>query len=83
MAIRVKLPEISMGVTEATIVSWLKNVGDRVEAGEPIVEVETAKSTLEVESPASGTLTQIKAEIGAEVEVGGEIAVIEMDRNAT
>ncbi|KCZ92126.1 biotin/lipoyl-containing protein [Hyphomonas johnsonii] len=80
MAIRVKLPDISMGVTEATIVGWLKNVGDRVEAGEPLVEVETAKSTLEVESPATGVLTHITAEVGAEIEIGAEIAVIEMER---
>ena len=78
MAIRVKLPNISMGVTEATIVNWLKNVGDSVEAGEALVEVETAKSTIEVESPASGVLKEIKAEEGDEVEVGAEIAVLEM-----
>lgn len=77
MAVRVKLPEISMGVTEATIVNWLKNVGDEVEFGEPIVEVETAKSTLEVEAPAAGKLAAIKVSAGDEVEVGTEIAIIE------
>jgi len=76
MAVRVKLPNISMGVTEATIIKWLKNVGDKVEAGEPIVEIETAKSALEVESPASGTLTEIKVQVDDEVEVGAEIAII-------
>lgn len=76
MAVRVKLPSISMGVTEATIIKWLKNVGDKVEAGEPIVEIETAKSTVEVDSPASGTLTEIKVQTDDEVEVGAEIAII-------
>ena len=76
MAVRVKLPNISMGVTEATIIKWLKKVGDRVEAGEPIVEIETAKSALEVESPATGTLTEIKVQVDDEVEVGAEIAII-------
>lgn len=79
MAVGVKLPEISMGVTEATIVKWLKDVGDRVEAGEPLVEVETAKSTVEVDSPASGTVTEILAAIDDEVEVGAVIAKITQD----
>ena len=65
-----------MGVTEATIVNWLKQVGDEVEAGEPLVEVETAKSTVEVESPASGTLDEIVAAVDDEVEVGAVIARI-------
>ena len=81
MAIRVKLPDISMGITEATIISWLKKVGDTVQAGEPLVEVETAKSTLEVESPVTGRLAEIKVEVGAEVEIGTEIAVIEKIRD--
>ncbi|MBI1194133.1 MAG: biotin attachment protein [Bacteroidetes bacterium] len=77
MAIRIKLPDISMGITEATIIRWLKTVGDIIQAGEPLVEVETAKSTLEIESPASGRIIEIKAQVGAEIEVGAEIAVIE------
>lgn len=78
MAVRVKLPEISMGVTEATIVSWLKKVGDKVEAGEAIAEVETAKSTVEIESPASGTFDQILVQVDDEVAVGTEIAIIKV-----
>lgn len=79
MAVRVKLPEISMGVTEVTIINWLKKVGDSVAFGEPIVEVETAKSTMEVEAPAAGRLSQIKVKAGEEVEVGAEIAIIEKE----
>jgi pyruvate/2-oxoglutarate dehydrogenase complex dihydrolipoamide acyltransferase (E2) component len=81
MAIRVKLPDISMGITEATIIRWLKTVGDIVQAGEPLVEVETAKSTLEIESPAAGRITEIRAEVGVEIEVGTEIAIIEKIRD--
>lgn len=77
MAVSVELPSISMGVTEATIVGWLKNVGDRVEVGEAIAEVETAKSTMEVESPASGTLASIVVQVDETVDVGTEIATIE------
>lgn len=77
MTVSVLLPQTGMGISEATIVRWLKNVGDRVEKDEALLEIETAKSTVEVEAPASGTLTQILAEVDEEIEVGVEIAVIE------
>ncbi|UZK67288.1 biotin/lipoyl-containing protein [Sphingomonas sp. M1-B02] len=73
----VYLPNVGMGISEATIVKWLKAVGDRVEAGEAVAEIETAKSTVEVEAPVSGTLSQIHFEEDSEVEVGIEIATIE------
>ena len=71
------LPNAGMGISEATIVKWLKAVGDPVTAGETIVEIETAKSTVEVEAPVSGTLASILFDEDAEVEVGTEIATIE------
>ncbi len=77
MAASVYLPSVGMGISEATIVSWLKGVGDRVEAGEAIAEIETAKSTVEVEAPVAGTLSQILFEVDSEVDVGTEIAKIE------
>jgi pyruvate/2-oxoglutarate dehydrogenase complex dihydrolipoamide acyltransferase (E2) component len=77
MTIKVSIPDVGMGVTEATMVNWLKRVGDRIEAGEPIAEIETAKSTLEIEAPAGGTLIRILAEIDDIVEVGTVIAIIE------
>ena len=77
MTVSVLLPQTGMGISEATIVRWLKNVGDRVEKDEAILEIETAKSTVEVEAPASGTLIKILAEPDEEVEVGVEIALIE------
>jgi pyruvate/2-oxoglutarate dehydrogenase complex dihydrolipoamide acyltransferase (E2) component len=77
MAVNVTIPDVGMGVTEVTIVSWLKQVGERVEAGEAIAEMETAKSTVEVEAPASGTLSRILAQVDDEVEVGAPIATIE------
>lgn len=77
MATSVFLPNVGMGVTEATIVKWLKTVGDSIQAGEAIAEIETAKSTVEVEAPASGTVASILFEEDAEVEVGVEIATIE------
>jgi pyruvate/2-oxoglutarate dehydrogenase complex dihydrolipoamide acyltransferase (E2) component len=73
----VYLPNVGMGISEATIVKWLKAVGDRVEAGEAVAEIETAKSTVEIEAPVSGTLSAIHFAEDTEVEVGTEIATID------
>jgi pyruvate/2-oxoglutarate dehydrogenase complex dihydrolipoamide acyltransferase (E2) component len=72
-----RLPERSGDYEYSTIQSWLKRVGDRVEAGEPLVEVETDKATEEVEAPISGTLADILAEEGDEVKVDTVLAIIE------
>ena len=77
MAVSVLLPRAGMGVTEATITKWLKGVGDRVEKGEIIAEMETAKSTVEIESPANGVLKNILVEETTTVDVDSEIATIE------
>lgn len=74
---KVVLPKWGMGLEEGTIVSWLKSVGDVVEEGEPLVEVETAKATQEVDAPVGGTLTEILAAEGETVAVNTAIAVIE------
>ena len=76
MAVSVLLPRVGMGVTEATITKWLKGVGDRVEKGETIAEMETAKSTVEIESPASGVLSDILVPESTMVDVETEIATI-------
>lgn len=77
MTVSVFLPHSGMGISEATIVKWLKNVGDSVAKDEVIAEIETAKSVVEVESPASGKLTQILFQEDETIEVGTEIATIE------
>ena len=58
MTTKVVMPSWGMGIEEGTVVRWLKAVGDKVQAGEPIVEIETAKATQEMESPATGTLAR-------------------------
>lgn len=58
------LPNQDLTVTEATIVQWLKAVGAQVEAGEEILEAETAKSVFRVESPAAGVLVSVLAQPG-------------------
>jgi multidrug efflux pump subunit AcrA (membrane-fusion protein) len=79
MITKVVLPKWGMGIEEGTIVRWLKAAGDAVEKGEPIVEVETAKATQEVEAPTSGTLVEIVIAEGQAVAVNTEIARIETD----
>nr|WP_047167023.1 lipoyl domain-containing protein [Sphingomonas sp. Y57] len=74
--IKVLLPQFGMGMQEAEIVRWIKAVGDSVEAGEPLLEIEAAKTTVEVPSPGAGTLTEILAQEGDTVEVRAHIATI-------
>ena len=77
MSIEVNVPILGESVSEATVATWLKKEGDRVNTDEPLVELETDKVTLEVNSPISGTLSSILCEEGAEVEVGALLCVID------
>jgi pyruvate dehydrogenase E2 component (dihydrolipoamide acetyltransferase) len=76
MPTNVIMPALGMAQTTGIVVQWLKQSGDDVTKGEPLLEVETDKAVVEVEAPASGTLASISAEAGAEVPVGTAIAVI-------
>ena len=80
MTTKVVLPKWGMGIEEGTIVRWLKGEGDHIVAGEPIVEIETAKATQEVEAPVGGLLTKILLSAGETAAVNTDIAVIEEDR---
>jgi len=62
--------------TKAVVVRWLKREGDRVKAGEPLVELETEKVSYELESPFSGILTRLLAHETAEVPVGDPLCEI-------
>lgn len=77
MPTEVKLPQFSMGMSAATIVKWLKQVGDRVEMDDPLVEIEAEKANIEVVSPASGTLCEIVVPEGASVPVYDVMAFID------
>ena len=70
MSEKILVPVLGESITEATISKWLKNEGDRIDADEPIVELETDKVNLEVPSPISGVLTKINSKDGSVVEVG-------------
>ena len=73
------MPKIGLDMTEGTIVEWKKAVGDRVERGEILVEIETDKAVTEVESALDGVLAEIVAEEGDEVEITKTIAWVETD----
>jgi pyruvate/2-oxoglutarate dehydrogenase complex dihydrolipoamide acyltransferase (E2) component len=77
MRTSVNFPKSGMGISEGTVVRWLKAVGEVVRQGEPLVEIETAKALQEVEAPANGTLTEILVGPGAEVEVNASLGTIE------
>ncbi len=62
--------------TKAVVVRWLKREGDRVQAGEPLVELETEKVSYELESPLSGRVTKVLAQETAEVPVGDPLCEI-------
>ena len=76
MAISVVMPALEMAQETGKLISWLKKEGEPVAKGEPLLEVETDKAVMEVESPADGVLAGVKVQAGAEVPVGRTIAWI-------
>src|SRR5690606_7652457 len=76
-----KLPKMGESVAEATITSWLKNVGDTIEADEAVLEIATDKVDSEVPSEVDGVLTEILFNVDDVVKVGQTIAIIETEAN--
>ena len=72
----VMVPTLGESVTEATVATWFKKVGDTVAQDEMLCELETDKVSVEVPAPAAGTLTEILAEEGSTVEASAKLAVI-------
>ena len=86
MSEKILVPVLGESITEATVSKWLKNEGEKVEADEPIVELETDKVNLEVPSPVSGVLDNINSKDGSVVEVGavlGSVTESGTDTNET
>ncbi|KIN63664.1 Dihydrolipoamide acetyltransferase [Sulfitobacter noctilucicola] len=75
-AVDVMVPTLGESVTEATVATWFKKVGDTVAQDEMLCELETDKVSVEVPAPAAGTLTEILADEGSTVEANGKLAVI-------
>jgi pyruvate dehydrogenase E2 component (dihydrolipoamide acetyltransferase) len=76
MAISVVMPALEMAQETGKLVSWLKKEGDSITKGEPLIEIETDKAVMEIESPGDGILAGIKVQAGEEVPVGQTIAWI-------
>ena len=76
MAISVVMPALEMAQETGKLISWLKKEGESVAKGEPLLEIETDKAVMEIESPGDGVLAGIKVQPGAEVPVGRTIAWI-------
>ncbi len=76
MAISVVMPALEMAQETGKLISWLKKEGESVAKGEPLLEVETDKAVMEIESPGDGVLAGIKVQAGPEVPVGQTIAWI-------
>src|SRR5262249_49039658 len=72
----VLMPQLGETVAEGTITQWFKAVGDKVEPGENLFEIETDKATMEVPATAAGKLAEIRVPVGAIAPVGAVIAVI-------
>jgi len=67
------VPKLSATMETATVLRWLKQAGDKVRMGEPLVELETDKAAIEVEAPADGVLESIVAQEGAELPIGATL----------
>ena len=76
MADFIVMPKLGFDMREAELVSWLKEIGDAVEKGEIIAEIESDKATLELEAQAGGVLLKKLYEVGAVVAVGDNIAIV-------
>jgi 2-oxoglutarate dehydrogenase E2 component (dihydrolipoamide succinyltransferase) len=79
MKVQVTIPQLGESIVEATVGHWLKKVGDPVQAGEPVVEIETDKVTMEVTSPQAGVLAEILRQEGDTAQVGEAVAVVDTE----
>lgn len=77
MAVNIEMPKLSDTMTEGTLLKWHKKVGDRVEIGDIIAEVETDKATMEMEAFDDGVLTAINIPEGGKAAIGAVLAVLD------
>lgn len=76
MAQPLRMPRLSQDMTQGRIVEWLKKEGEAVEAGEPLVSIESDKAEVEVEAPQSGILRRVLVGAGEEADVGTPLAIL-------
>lgn len=82
MAINIEMPKLSDTMTEGTVIKWHKQVGDSVEVGDVLAEIETDKATMEMEAFDDGTITEILVPAGEKAVIGGILAVLNGDSAA-
>lgn len=72
------LPDLGEGLIDATVLEWFVAVGDQVERNQPLVELETTKSAIELPSPQAGKVVRIFGEAGDSINVGEPLIVFEV-----
>ncbi len=80
MSTELVVPTLGESITEATVSKWLKNIGDSFEVDEPLVEIETDKITVEVPAPHAGSLKEIKAKEGTDINIGGILGILDENK---
>ena len=75
----VNLPKLGDTSDEVLVIEWIRDVGDRVEEGDPLVLVETDNTEVEIESPHTGTFIEVVAASDSEVSTGNPLCVIESE----
>lgn len=78
--VAIEMPRFAADAVAAIVSAWTKAVGDRVERGEVIAEIETDKADMDLEAMVSGTLAEIVHDAGSEVPIGEPIGYIESDQ---
>ena len=76
MAELIKMPRLSDTMEEGTVAAWFKKVGDKVQEGEILAEIETDKATMAMEAFDEGILSEILIEEGAKAEIGATLAIL-------
>lgn len=79
MATQIEMPKLSDTMSEGTVVKWHKSVGDSVDIGDVIAEIETDKATMEMEAFDEGTITEIRIQEGGKAAIGDVLAVLDGD----
>ena len=79
MSVNIEMPKLSDTMTEGTLVKWHKQVGDSVEIGDILAEIETDKATMEMEAFDDGTITEILIQAGEKAPIGGILAILDRD----
>ena len=79
MSVNIEMPKLSDTMTEGTLVKWHKQVGDSVEIGDVLADVETDKATMEMEAFDDGVLTEIRVQAGEKAPIGTVLAVLNGD----